>query len=918
MAGELAFGEELKVEQEDGHAQGLHVLPYRLVLLVFLWLELFFGFGCVVTLAGIAPDMRILFVGGAVCGIFWLCFYGVGKRWRFVLLAAYLAVTAFLFFRYFGHVRDGWLTLANAADDLIYKYYKVSIGSWDVETNEDVCTALFLVFAMQLAAACHALALFRARGAFLSTLILAMAALSGLAVGVVVEGLYFIGTIFCALFQFVLGSRYPEYCVRDGSGTKGSGGNLKRRAQTAIFFGVLTALLAVVVSRTIDADTYRNKMGMREKKQQLQQEFNKLAKMPVWKKISSSVSDMLGLGGKGEGVGGEGSKTRLGGLNSGSFSRAGQVVFDNVTALVVTLPEMDRAVYLKGYTGARYTDTGWKELSGQAGKEYKEISAQFGMEAQGQGYQLMELFYIGQGPSMTGRYLWGNVPVIKKGDMQVEYVTANKRYVYMPYYVDPSAQGGCRYEDDGYLSSGSRRDYYDYEFYMPSQEFLDYFADYTERQNKNPGFSGIYIWQENYRSDTLRAFEERYREFVYEYYMELPEGHEEIKDLLPEAKNATVNEKIRAVQHYLQGYEYTLAPGEMPKDADFVNYFLFESKKGYCVHFASSAVLMLRSLGVPARYAEGYLVTKKDIMGAEAVGAGTLKQLTEPYFLMDSFPGNISTGIVMQKRVEVRDYTAHAWVEVYRDGLGWVPVEMTGGYMADTKEGSRPREHEQAVAALPSPTPVAKRQVTPTPFPTDGPTRPPAASPSQAPTVSPAATVTQSPGTPAKPTDAGTAPQGKTQGGEKEVKTFMQYIRELPGWVKILLGFCLFAVCLTLLFLLRYKIVWKYRTGKKMTKQNMVLWYYLQMERLLSQQGLVIGEKEDYEGFARRVAGTDACVAGDFVRCQQTALMAGFGKGQVTQEDAKFLGENYRKMRDGLFRGASHIRYLYFKFIKLY
>ena len=59
----------------------------------------------------------------------------------------------------------------------------------------------------------------------------------------------------------------------------------------------------------------------------------------------------------------------------------------------------------------------------------------------------------------------------------------------------------------------------------------------------------------------------------------------------------------------LSSGEYTLSPGTTPEGRDFVDYFLFENHKGYCVHFASTAVALLRSQGIPARYAEGYAVT---------------------------------------------------------------------------------------------------------------------------------------------------------------------------------------------------------------------------------------------------------------------------------------------------------------------
>ena len=61
---------------------------------------------------------------------------------------------------------------------------------------------------------------------------------------------------------------------------------------------------------------------------------------------------------------------------------------------------------------------------------------------------------------------------------------------------------------------------------------------------------------------------------------------------------------------------YTLDAPLPPEGEDFVSYFLFTSREGYCVHFASSAVLLLRSLGIPARYVEGFPVTAEELFEA--------------------------------------------------------------------------------------------------------------------------------------------------------------------------------------------------------------------------------------------------------------------------------------------------------------
>ena len=89
---------------------------------------------------------------------------------------------------------------------------------------------------------------------------------------------------------------------------------------------------------------------------------------------------------------------------------------------------------------------------------------------------------------------------------------------------------------------------------------------------------------------------------------------------------------------------YDISTSAVERGEDFVTHFL-EEGRGYCVHFATAGALLLRMQGIPTRYVSGYTVW------------------------LDG-----------QGRGEVMDSDAHAWVEVYVDGCGWYPVEMTPGY----------------------------------------------------------------------------------------------------------------------------------------------------------------------------------------------------------------------------------------------
>lgn len=111
----------------------------------------------------------------------------------------------------------------------------------------------------------------------------------------------------------------------------------------------------------------------------------------------------------------------------------------------------------------------------------------------------------------------------------------------------------------------------------------------------------------------------------------------------------TVIYKIREYIH--SKAEYTLTPGGVPYGKDFVDYFLNENHKGYCVHFATAATLMLRKAGIPARYVEGYYISGSDLTNTDNDGY-----------------------------VNVPDSRAHAWTEVYVPLYGWTVVDFTPSY----------------------------------------------------------------------------------------------------------------------------------------------------------------------------------------------------------------------------------------------
>ncbi len=138
---------------------------------------------------------------------------------------------------------------------------------------------------------------------------------------------------------------------------------------------------------------------------------------------------------------------------------------------------------------------------------------------------------------------------------------------------------------------------------------------------------------------------------IKEQYMNLPE---ELPDRVRELAVSitedylTNYDKLKAIEAYLLGYSYTLNPPKVPKGEDFTDYFLFESKEGYCTSFATAMAVLSRCIGIPSRYIEGF-VAEFDNQGEE-----------------DFY--------------NVKNSQAHAWTEAYIEGVGWIPFEATAPF----------------------------------------------------------------------------------------------------------------------------------------------------------------------------------------------------------------------------------------------
>ncbi|MBO4695735.1 MAG: transglutaminase domain-containing protein [Lachnospiraceae bacterium] len=168
-----------------------------------------------------------------------------------------------------------------------------------------------------------------------------------------------------------------------------------------------------------------------------------------------------------------------------------------------------------------------------------------------------------------------------------------------------------------------------------------------------------------------------YRDYVYsKYYLQIPEELRPVLEQICEEEgfHGTTMEIVEQIQAYFNdNFVYTLAPGRTPKGRDFVQYFL-KKKKGYCTHFATTGALLLRCMGIPTCYVEGYAI---DVVTAADASEILENEDPDKWYDGDNFLNSASGDQVPVLEVEVSDAHAHAWVMVYLDGYGWYPVELT-------------------------------------------------------------------------------------------------------------------------------------------------------------------------------------------------------------------------------------------------
>jgi transglutaminase-like putative cysteine protease len=265
--------------------------------------------------------------------------------------------------------------------------------------------------------------------------------------------------------------------------------------------------------------------------------------------------------------------------------------------------------------------------------------------------------------------------------------------------------------------------------------------------------------------------------------------------IVADAHATTPYDKAKAIESWLRAnITYNETIPEPPRNQDAVDWVLFDYKQGYCNYYASAMVVMLRTMGIPARMAAGF-----------AQGTWNAGE--------DAF--------VVQER------DAHTWVEVYFPGYGWVEFEPTAA-QAPVNRGDTSSVEVPPPTVPPSPSPTVPPTETPSPTPTDTPEPTENAVPNRdEPTTPPTLTPTLTPSATATPVIIPTQPPPLRPTPREE----SPYL--LPAVAAVLL--LLFVILLLLAALLFIYWWWEWRGMKGLSP---IVRAYARLERYLGLIGI--------------------------------------------------------------------------------
>lgn len=328
---------------------------------------------------------------------------------------------------------------------------------------------------------------------------------------------------------------------------------------------------------------------------------------PVWPDpVPYFKSVVLGNGKDGSG---NGAGVTTSGYGTDDSQLGGPFVQDDTPVFEARVAKKQ---YWKIETKNTYTSKGWEQLP----SDHREKSYFSGME--------------------VGEYATTDVEALQHADVQA---FLDFPFIFYPYgiqkvnadgnveFLHSESTGKFRTEIDGRIDSLSAYDI----------EFVE--QDYSLKALRETRMQDLHTLDSSFSQ-----------------YLQLPDALpgrvQELAESITENQES-VYEKAKAIERYFgrNGFVYAQQDIAIPDaDEDYVDQFLFDTKRGYCDNFSTSMVVMLRAIDIPARWVKGFA------------------------------PGEYSLNSEGERVYQITNNEAHSWVEAYLPGIGWMPFEPTIGF----------------------------------------------------------------------------------------------------------------------------------------------------------------------------------------------------------------------------------------------
>lgn len=321
-------------------------------------------------------------------------------------------------------------------------------------------------------------------------------------------------------------------------------------------------------------------------------------------------------------------------LPEGNLKEAGKLQEDDQKMMEIT-PEDKKTLYLKAYVGTVYENGKWEEMPASA----------YSGENAGMIRWLKSKDFDPLKQSAQYQRLTDSKSKLEINRVKIQIKKASRYYFYTPESLYRIIDGKAKNKIDmTTLSKG----------FLGQKEYV--FDEISSTKPSELTVADEWLSKpKNAAQEQYSEAEEVYRKFVYDSYTKPDSNLAKLVDQIfwkdYNSKSDGIYSALNQVRTKLrQNYRYIKEPEMTPEGKDPIEWFLTTSHKGNQMLYASAAVEAFRVHGIPARYVEGYYL-----------GASRIEES--------------KTG-----RVSITGKNAHAWVEVYFDGIGWKAIDVTPGY----------------------------------------------------------------------------------------------------------------------------------------------------------------------------------------------------------------------------------------------